>query len=95
MNMTYFHARVLDFFDVGNLGDVGVNAVPIYFCEAGMAVMGGGTASRKRATATSEKNKSQIDQASTETFIKLNALVKSLLGCPDLVYQDLVTWAIY
>ena len=53
--MTYFHARVLDFFDVGNLGDVGVNAVPIYFCEAGVAVVGGGTASRKRATATSEK----------------------------------------
>ena len=74
--MTYFHAWVLDFFDVGNLGDVRVNAVPIYFCEAGVAVVGGGTASWKRATATSEKNKSQMDQASAETFIKLNTSVK-------------------
>ena len=40
-----FHAWVLDFFDVGNLGYVRVNAVSIYFCEAGVAVVGGGTAS--------------------------------------------------
>ena len=53
--MTYFHAWVLDFFDVGNLGDVRVNAVSIYFCVAGVAIVGGGTASWKRATATSEK----------------------------------------